>query len=276
MTRAIPAFLTLVALLALPGCPCEVLVEEPDGPTHGLFTINQTLPNQALAGAWFVKVRKGAAAGQIELDHDGACRLYHSEPPGPHTSAPVEVDAGTLRVTGGLTDLVADFEGGYAFPEKTAIFEAGDVLTLDVEGSDDVAPMSVALTAPPLAVIAPPPATIDIGEDLTFTWASPPGAGTLAIQLQTYWPAVKTGPSSAVWGLRDLVMCQADISEGTLTMPASLLSQISDDGPDGARVSAYAHNQDLRHAGDSSVTFGVFADAAAPSGEAYQFDAELK
>lgn len=266
-----------IALLALPGCASEVLVSEPDGPAQGLFTVGQTPPNRAFAGATFFKIRGEVDRGPTEIDRDGACWLDHYEPPDePSPIQLVQVDAGEVRVTGGLTDLTATFEnGGYVFPEKGAIFEAGDVLTLDVEGSDDVPPMSVTLAAPPLLVISPAPATIDTSEDIVFTWTSPPGTGTLTIQVQGYWPAVQLA-SGPVWGPRDIVRCQVPLSDGTLTMPASLLSQVSDDGPHGASVSARVTNHEVRTSGDTLVGFSVGTDAATPSGKAYHFDAPLK
>jgi hypothetical protein len=271
MTRRLPTFFTAVALLATPGCADCVIVEE-RGPILGLFTVNQTPPNQAHAGAFF---RKGTFQGPTELDRDGACWLDHYEQPSASPNLPIELDAGELRVTGGLEELVADFNGGYEFPGKTAIFEAGDVLTLHVEGTDQVPSMAVTLPAPPVPVIAPPPTTIDTGEDLTFTWTSPPGTGTLTIQVEGFWPAVKTDSGTA-WHPRDIVRCQGDISQGTLTMPASLLFQVSDDGPQGATISAYVNNYERRNAGDSIIDFSVSTAAAAPTGGAYMFDADLK
>lgn len=273
MTRPLPAILSVLALLAVPGCADEVLVPDPDMPNFGLFSVYQTPPDQVNAVALF---RKGVApSGRQEIDHDGACLLEHYILPVWSPQLPV-VDAGELRVTGGLTDLTTDFESGYDFQEKGAIFEAGDVLTLHVEGSDEVAPMSVTLTAPPTPVIAPPPATLDIGEDLTFTWTSPPGTGTLQISVQVFWDAVKIDYSSAVYHARDIVRCNADVSQGTLTMPASLLSQISTSGPLPASIHALTTNRDSRRAGKSLVSFGVTTGAVSPSGEAYNFDADLK
>lgn len=228
MTRSLPAVLSALALLALPGCACEVIVADPDMPNFGIFSISQSPPNQVNAGAGFYK--GVPQSRREEIARDGACWLEHYALP---VSSPqlLPVDAGELRVTGGLTDLTTDFESGYDFQEKGAIFKAGDVLTLHVEGSDEIAPMSVTLPAPPTPVIAPPPATLDIGEDLTFTWTSPPGIGTLQFYVQVSWDAVKTDYSSAVYFPRDIVRCTADISQGTLTMPASLLSQLSTSGP---------------------------------------------
>jgi hypothetical protein len=279
MTRSLLAFSSALALLAMPGCT-EVLV--PDGPDFGLVSVFQSplvqgavFTNQASASALF---GKGVPRSAFQLiDQDGACRIDHYPLPvlvsGPEAQV---LDAGELRVTGGLTDLVMDFDGGYDFYAKSAIFEAGDVLTLQVEGSDEVAPISVTVPAPPTPVITPPPATIDIGEDLTFTWTSAPGTGTLQLDLQTSWDAVKTG-SGEVHYPRDIVRCNVDISQGTVTMPASLLSQLTTSGSHPASVFAVASNGEILHrSGKSRVSFFVNADAATPSGEAYQFDADLK
>lgn len=272
MTRPFQAFSIALALLAMPGCASEVIAPDPDAPNVGLFSVYQFPPDQASVGAGFYK---HLPPRSVEIDRDGECWIDHYGLP-LSGSQSLPVDAGELRVTGGLTDLVADFESGYDFQAKGTIFEAGDVLTLDVEGSDEVAPMSVTLPAPPTPVIAPPPATIDIGEDLTFTWTSTPGTGTLTIQVQVYWAPVKTDYSIAVYGARDILRCSADISQGTLTMPASLLSQLTTNGPLPATVSANTLNFDVRHAGNSSVSFGLMTRAVTPSGEEYHFDADLK
>jgi hypothetical protein len=276
MRRPLQVFLSALALLALPalpGCADEVIVTDPDAPNDGFVSVSQSPPNQAFLGASFYK-RVPAAGTITEVDHDGACRRDHFALP-TSSSPRLPVDAGEVRVTGGLKDFGANFESGYDFHATGAIFKAGDVLNLDVGGSDDVAPMSVTLSAPPVVVIAPPPATIDIGKDLTFTWTSSPGAGTLTIQIEVLWDAVKTDYSSAVNFPREIVGCTADISQGTLTIPASLLSQLPTMSSVPAIVSARASNFDSRHAGNSRVGFSVNADAATPSGALYMINAKL-
>src|SRR5262245_61944463 len=110
MTRPLLAFSSALALLALPGCT-EVLV--PDGPTEGLFGVYQFSPNEFGQWATFSKRVLSVNGGVEEIDRDGTCTLYRYAPPpvsGP--TSPLAVDAGELRVTGGLEDLVMDFEDG--------------------------------------------------------------------------------------------------------------------------------------------------------------------
>lgn len=256
----------------------------PDEPTLGVFGVYQATPDEFGMGAHFRKrVLSGTVpsgtGGTPEIDHDGACRLYHYDPP-PTSSAPhvpqAAVDAGELRVTGGLTDLTMTFEDGYAsLLQKGVLFETGDALTLHIEGSDVVSPMSVTFPAPPPPVIALPPATIDIGEDLTLTWTSAPGTGSLNIDITTWWDAVKTD-SGTSWSSRDVVGCTVDVSQGTVTMPASLLSQISPTSSLPPQISASVANDDTRQVGDDLVGFRVETYAATPSGGLYLLDVDLK
>lgn len=239
----------------------------------GFFAISQSPPDQAHAGAFFSNEVRPEPR---EVDHEGACRLFHQELTDWISPQPAKLDAGLLRVTGGLTDVVLALgSNGYNSTGEQAIFKAGDMLTLDVEGSDEVAPASATITAPPVPIVAPPPGTIDTSQDLTFTWESKAGTGTVTIGVGGYWPAVKNDFGEA-WYPRDNVSCAADVSQGTLTMPASLLSQITTDGAHGVRFSAQAWNNEIRYDGDSRVGFLVSATAVTPSGQAYSFDAKLK
>lgn len=219
---------------------------------------------------------EGSTDEPVLVAEEGACRLEHHERSAvPRGAPPVQLDAGELRVTGGSKQLVAVYDDGYEFPPETAIFETGDVLTFDIEGSDRVAAMSVSIPAPPAPVITPPPETIDTGEDLTFTWTSAPGAGAMDIRVWGYWPAVDTSTGKA-WPGRDVVTCEVEPSQGTLTMPASLLSQVVTESAVGVSVGAFVSIRERRAFGDSFVGFHLNTTAVTPSGQAYLLSSKLK
>jgi hypothetical protein len=76
----------------------------------------------------------------------------------------------------------------------------------------------------------------------------------LQIGVQTFQDDPVTGGHAP----RDIVRCKVDISQGTVTMPASLLSQLSTTGPRPATVFAEASKSEiLHHVGKSRVTFIV-------------------
>ncbi|APR87199.1 hypothetical protein A7982_12548 [Minicystis rosea] len=219
-----------------------------------------------------------ARLGVEVVESDGVCQLEHWAKPDPSNDATesVPLDAGELRVTGGLADRAVGFANGYRLAESAPIFEAGDELTLEVEGSDEVAPMSVTVTAPPSPVIASPPTMLDIGEDFSVTWTSPPGKGTLQLYLQVSWDPVKPGPSTMSSGPRDMVRCFADVSQGKLTMPASLLSQISTSGSEPAVIAGVVSNDVIHKVGGSLVRFSVQSTPVTPGGEGYFSNVDLK
>jgi hypothetical protein len=147
------------------------------------------------------------------------------------------------------------------------------MLTLEIGGSDTVEPMAATLTGPPVAVLAPPPATIDRGQDLTFTWTSAPGTGHLVIGID----AQASGDGHpVVTYTTDAVNCWADVSQGTLTIPSSLLSKLPTDSHLPAVVLAMSYNSERRHAGKSWVVFTADTTATTPGGEGYDLQAELK
>ncbi|APR87198.1 hypothetical protein A7982_12547 [Minicystis rosea] len=246
-----------------------------DKPDYGFVWVHQSPLSPGMSASFWDKLGRSRIEG---IESDSACQIEHWAKPEPSNDGPplVLLDAGELRLTGGLKDLTLDFESGYRLDEQGAIFEPGDDLTLEVEGSDDVAPMSVTVTAPPAPVITPPPETLDIGEDLTVTWTSAPGKGRLQFAVGTYWDGVKNSASGETFHPREIVRCFADVSQGELTMPVSLLSQLSTDAPRPASFFALVDNEMVHKVGNSTVRFLAESIALTPSGDVYSFDAELK
>jgi hypothetical protein len=278
MERTLSACVAAALLLALPGCGW-VKVEE-EGAVSGLFSISQAPPDHANVWAGFRKITDhGDDDWRVEVAHEGPCSLVHyAPPPSSPPELPAQLDAGKLRVTGGLKELVADYDDEsdkYEFAQEKAVFEAGDVLTFDIEGTDRVPSMSVSIPAPETAIVSAPPETIDTTQDLTFAWTSASGKGTVTIQVLGFYPAHQVG-STKGWSERDAVVCEVPLAQGTLTMPTSLLSQLVTDPQPGLHIMANAQNTELRSFGDSFVGFVVSAIAMTPDGTAYLHQAKMK
>ncbi len=144
-------------------------------------------------------------------------------------AAPEYVDAGTLTVTGGAfpVEAVQRANGMYEEEFDQLLFEGGEQLLIEVEGSGEVPACSVSLVAQSgVTVSAPdfddPALTISRDEPLRVTWSGGENGEVFAILSQI----VIEGDIRRSIQLD----CVFDGEAGTGELPASLLSELAPPG----------------------------------------------
>lgn len=278
----------LVALglsVVAPGCG-QALVEEcdvdpPSPEDFGSVVVDQLPPGGAVNGEQptelWASFHRDYVAPCAEVHRAGSCAVLRCERA--WADGGELLDGGAITMTGGLTDLSLEGDAlGALYHQKqdTPMFEPGDALTFSIAGSDAVEPFTTTLVAPPLPVITSGPPKLDRSTPSVFEWTSDPGEGRLAVSITNYPESVQTGDLVESGPVSERIACEADISEGSLTVPASLLEQLTPGAVAPTDVQISVWNRETRERDAFRLLIMAGGYATLPEGGLYWYSIPLE
>ncbi|MEZ4440971.1 MAG: hypothetical protein R3B72_17870 [Polyangiaceae bacterium] len=153
------------------------------------------------------------------VEDDGVCHYLQC---GNFQFADV-IDGGAITLSGGLVPLTLSYDPQiYGYPSidlSTPLFQAGQVLTVDVAGSAEVPPMHGTIEAVGLADLTSPDLTnlaVDLSEPFAFSWSGGGTAGKVRMMMVT------PGPNDVAHGL----YCDYPVTAGAGTVDVTMLAKL--------------------------------------------------
>lgn len=250
----------LLLLLSAPACDGEVVV--PPRPVHrGIVSVLQNPGSSPWVGT-YVQFIEQIDDPCTTLDTEGSCRLVGCKSGWGLPGTFAYVDAGTITITGSLGEAVVPFGEHTYGPghHDGLVFATGDLLRLDVAGSDTIAPIAVTLPIPPPPVVTSVPdgSVIDRSLPFAIAWDSDAPAGQVRAWIDMH-PAVDVGD------LYIMLQCSADLSAGRLEMSPALLSALSPGPHDQPTLSVrYGAYEEVS---DEGWQLQISAEALAPKAD---------
>lgn len=291
MTRLASIILAGFAALSTLACGGDVFVEgcddlgQPPARDAGWFQVSQVPPGaQVQSGIWgYFNLREFEHC--VVLEREGSCRLEYCNPRwleeercnGERWSAGESVDVGELTLTGGLADLTATYDaptGQYSALVSAPVFEPGDLLRLGVSGNARVPAVSVMLEGPPMAVISEPLELHELerGDPIKLNWSSGPGSGTVFAYVVNRPESRQHDNVIDSGSATESVICEADVSAGSLVMPANLLARLTPDTAMRALLIVDVANGDTVTIEGWHLGFSARSWAADPEGGRYSVE----
>ncbi len=208
----------------------------------------------------------------VVIDREGTCLLERCDR---GVSASTPTDAGAVTLAGALEDVAVEFDassygvdGSNSFRVDGPLFAAGDAVTLANAGSGEVPAMSTTLEAPPHVTVTKPAekSRLGLGGDIELAWTSSGGAGKVVVAVWTHPESSSTGGSVDSGAIREGVRCEADVDDGSIRVPATLLQQLRPNLPSPATLGVVTTNREAHERGGWRTEFELEAESAAPSG----------
>jgi hypothetical protein len=170
----------------------------------------------------------GASEGSI-----GSCLAYQAFGSSLNPIDPVAetfLDAGsqlTLTSAAGAKNISATATGFYEATlatEPAVYIEPGSISVGNGAGTSQVGAFNWALTLPEPVVPTNIPASISLSQDLTLTWTGSSGFSVVSVFLLSGVPVTTTETAYVE------ILCTADASSGSFTIPSAVLNLLSPNG----------------------------------------------